>query len=171
MAPAAAGSVPALRYFDEPSRRACRPAPAKRCPRRVHCPFGDFWIYTSNIRVAASKIFDIPSDLFDFSTARTMALRNLIRCYRFDDGEMTQQQLADLCGVSRQTINAIERNKYSPSLELAFKIAHVFGVTIEDIFLYDADPEGGKTYKEGATIYVTFADSSGGGMDSEGDGM
>ena len=91
-----------------------------------------------------------------------MPLRNLIRRYRFDDGEMTQQQLADLCRVSRQTINAVERNKYSPSLELAFKIAHVFGASI--------GPEGGKTYKDGATIYVTFADSSGGGMDSEGDG-
>ena len=100
-----------------------------------------------------------------------MALENLIRRYRFDDGEMTQQQLADLCGVSRQTINAIERNKYPPSLELAFRIAHVFGVPIEDIFLYDADTEGGNTYKDGATIYVTFADSSGGGMDREGDGM
>jgi putative transcriptional regulator len=118
-----------------------------------------------------SKIFDIASDLFDFSTAGTMPLRNLIRRYRFDDGEMTQQQLADLCGVSRQTINAVERNKYSPSLELAFRIARVFGASIEDIFLYDAGSEGGKTYKDGATIYVTFADSSGGGLDSEGDGM
>lgn len=118
-----------------------------------------------------SKIFDIASDLFDFSTAGIMALGNLIRRYRFNDGEMTQQQLADLCGVSRQTINAVERNKYSPSLELAFKIARVFGASIEDIFPYDADTEGENTYKDGATIYVTFADSSGGGMDSEGDGM
>lgn len=84
---------------------------------------------------------------------------------------MTRQQLADLCGVSRQTINAIERNKYPPSLEVAFRIASVFGVAIEDIFLHDADTESGNTYKDGATIYVTFADSSGGGMDSEGDGM
>lgn len=100
-----------------------------------------------------------------------MALGNLIRRYRFDSGEMTQQQLGDLCGVSRQTINAVERNKYSPSLELAFKVARVFGASIEDIFLCDAEREGGNTYKDGATIYVTFADSSGGGMDSEGDGM
>ncbi len=98
-----------------------------------------------------------------------MPLRNLIRRYRFDDGEMTQQQLADLCGVSRQTINAVERNKYSPSLELALRIAHVFGVAIEDIFLYDADTEGENTYKGDATIYVTFADSSRGDMDSEGE--
>jgi putative transcriptional regulator len=116
-----------------------------------------------------SKIFDIASDLFNFSPAGTMPLRNLIRRYRFDDGELTQQQLADLCRVSRQTINAVERNKYPPSLELAFKIARVFGASIEDIFLYDADSEGGNTYKDGATIYVTFADSSGGGTDSESD--
>ena len=75
---------------------------------------------------------------------------------------MTQQRLADLSGVSRQTINALERNK---------KIARAFGVKIEEIFLYHADSEGGNTYKDGATIYVTFADSSGGGLDSEGDGM
>jgi putative transcriptional regulator len=96
-----------------------------------------------------------------------MAVGNLIRRYRFDDGEMTQQQLADLCGVSRQTINAVERNKYSPSLELAFKIAHVFGASIEDIFLYEADPEGGNPNEDGVTIHVTFADSSDGSMDSE----
>lgn len=96
-----------------------------------------------------------------------MALSNLIRRYRFDNGEMTQQQLADLCGVSRQTINTIERNKYVPSLEVAFKIARVFGVAIEDIFLYEPDPEGGGPYKDGFTIHVTFADPSGGSMDSE----
>jgi putative transcriptional regulator len=96
-----------------------------------------------------------------------MALGNLIRRYRFEEWEMTQQQLADLCGVSRQTINAVERNKYSPSLELAFKIARVFGVTIEDMFLYETDPEGGSLSQDGVTIHVTFADSSGGGMDSE----
>jgi putative transcriptional regulator len=109
-----------------------------------------------------SKDFDIPSDLFDFSTAGTMALGNLIRRYRFDDGEMTQQQLADLCGVSRQTINAIERNKYPPSLEVAFKIARVFGVAIEGIFLYEPDPEGENAHKDGATIHVSFEDPSGG---------
>jgi len=120
-----------------------------------------------------SKIFDIASDLFDLSTAGNMSLGNLIRRYRFDDGEMTQEQLADLCGVSRQTINAVERNKYSPSLELAFKIARAFGVAIDDIFLYEPDPESGNTYKDGVTIYVTFEDSSGGSMESDsgGEGM
>ena len=112
-----------------------------------------------------SKIFDIASDLFDFSTAGIMPLRNLIRRYRFDDGEMTQQQLPDLCGVSRQTINAVERNKYSPSLELAFKIARVFGASIEDIFLYEADPESGSLSQDGVTIRVTFENPSGGDLD------
>jgi putative transcriptional regulator len=84
---------------------------------------------------------------------------------------MTQQQLADLCGVSRQTINAIERNKHPPSLELAFKIARVFGIAIEDIFLYEPDPEGGNPYKDGVIIEVTFEDPSGGNMDSDGEGM
>jgi putative transcriptional regulator len=100
-----------------------------------------------------------------------MALGNLIRRYRFDNGEMTQQQLAEFCAVSRQTINAIERNKYSPSLEVAFKIASVFGVAIEDIFLYEPDSEGGNPYEDGVIIEVTFEDPSGGSMDSDGEGM
>jgi putative transcriptional regulator len=100
-----------------------------------------------------------------------MALGNLIRRYRFDGGEITQQQLADLCGVSRQTMNAIERNKYSPSLELAFKIARVFGASIEDIFLYESDAEGGNPSEGSVTIHVTFEDPSGGSMDSDGEGM
>jgi putative transcriptional regulator len=100
-----------------------------------------------------------------------MALGNQIRRYRFDNGEMTQQQLADFCGVSRQTINAIERNKYPPSLEVAFKIASVFDVAIEDIFLYESDSEGGNPYKDRLIIDVMFEDPSGGSMDSDGDGM
>nr|WP_279537999.1 helix-turn-helix transcriptional regulator [Paenibacillus turpanensis] len=56
---------------------------------------------------------------------------------RFFANEMTQQQLAEKVGVSRQTINAIEAGKYSPSLELAFNIAKVFGVKIGDVFDYE----------------------------------
>jgi putative transcriptional regulator len=100
-----------------------------------------------------------------------MAVRNLVRRYRFDDGEMTQQQLADLCGVSRQTINAIERNKYPPPLDLAFKIARVFGASIEDIFLYEGDTEGGNPSRDGLTIHVICADSSRGSLDSEGEDL
>ncbi len=61
-------------------------------------------------------------------------ITNTIRRLRFDAGEMTQQQLADHIGMTRQTVAAIEQNKYSPSLESAFRIAEVFGVAIGDVF-------------------------------------
>ena len=61
-------------------------------------------------------------------------LNNCVRRLRFENGEMTQQILADKVGVTRQTIIAIEQGKYSPSLPLAFKIAKTFGVTIEQVF-------------------------------------
>ena len=63
-------------------------------------------------------------------------VRNNIRRLRFEHGEMTQQQLADAVGVTRQTIVAVEKEKYSPSLEAAFRIARVFGVPLEDVFEY-----------------------------------
>ena len=66
----------------------------------------------------------------------TKAITNTIRTLRFNHDEMTQQALAQAVGVSRQTIVAIEKNKYSPSLEVAFKIADIFGVTIEHVFQY-----------------------------------
>jgi putative transcriptional regulator len=59
-----------------------------------------------------------------------------VRRLRFDANEMSQQALADAVGVTRQTIIAIEKNKYSPSLEVAFKIAQVFGCSIEEVFAY-----------------------------------
>ncbi len=65
------------------------------------------------------------------------SITNNIRVLRFHHGEMTQQELADLVGVTRQTINAIEAAKYSPSLELAFKIAAVFEKPLEDVFIYN----------------------------------
>ena len=61
---------------------------------------------------------------------------NHIRKLRFNHGEMTQQELADKVGVTRQTINAIEAAKYSPSLELAFKISAVFDLPLEEVFSY-----------------------------------
>jgi putative transcriptional regulator len=64
------------------------------------------------------------------------AIRNQIRQLRFDHGEMTQQALADRIGVTRQTVNAIELGKYSPTLEMAFRIAAVFGVPLGDVFQY-----------------------------------
>ena len=63
-------------------------------------------------------------------------LSNQIRRLRFDNGEMTQQHLADLVGVTRQTIIAIEQGKYAPSLPLAFRIAKAFKVGIENVFEY-----------------------------------
>lgn len=74
-----------------------------------------------------------------------MRVRNVIRRLRFDRGEMTQQQLADRIGVTRQTVNAIEQGKYSPSLETAFRIAAVFGVPLEHVFQYDAGEGGALT--------------------------
>ena len=61
---------------------------------------------------------------------------NHIRELRLAHSGMTQQELADLVGITRQTVNAIEQNKYSPSLEVAFKISKVFGVGIERVFEY-----------------------------------
>jgi putative transcriptional regulator len=61
---------------------------------------------------------------------------NSIRTLRFAHGEMTQADLAERIGVTRQTVIAIEQGKYSPSLEVAFQIAHVFGVPLDDVFQY-----------------------------------
>ena len=64
-------------------------------------------------------------------------IRNQIRQLRFEHDEMTQEELANKVGVTRQTIIALEAQKYYPSLELAFRIAHVFGVRLEDVFQYE----------------------------------
>jgi len=63
-------------------------------------------------------------------------IANNIRTLRFNHGEMTQSELGDRVGVTRQTIYAIEKNKYSPSLEVAFRIAQEFAVSLEDVFQY-----------------------------------
>ena len=65
------------------------------------------------------------------------AIQNRIRQLRFDHDQMTQQALADRIGVTRQTVNAIELGKYSPSLEVAFRIAAVFGVSLDKVFQYE----------------------------------
>ena len=65
-----------------------------------------------------------------------VAIRNEIRRLRFEHGEMTQQDLADKIGVTRQTVNAIEQGKYSPSLEAAFRIAAVFDTPLDAVFHY-----------------------------------
>ncbi|MEL7296330.1 MAG: helix-turn-helix transcriptional regulator [Pseudomonadota bacterium] len=67
---------------------------------------------------------------------RTLPIGNCIRALRAARDDMTQQHLADRIGVTRQTIIAIEASKYSPSLEVAFRIAEVFGVPLESVFQY-----------------------------------
>lgn len=64
-------------------------------------------------------------------------IRNNIRKLRFHCAEMTQQQLAQKIGVTRQTVLAIEGDKYAPSLEVAFRMARVFGVPLEAVFRYE----------------------------------
>jgi putative transcriptional regulator len=68
----------------------------------------------------------------------TLPIKNKIRELRFFAEEMTQQELAELVGVTRQTIMAIEKCKYSPTLEVAFKIAEVFGQSIDEVFQYQS---------------------------------
>ena len=68
---------------------------------------------------------------------KKLPISNEIRRLRFENGEMTQKELADRVGVTRQTIVAIENAKYSPSLEVAFKIAEVFQQEIGVVFKYD----------------------------------
>ncbi len=64
-------------------------------------------------------------------------INNRIRRLRFDHGEMTQEELAYRVGCTRQTIIAVEAGKYVPSLSLAFRIATVFGVPVEEVFQYE----------------------------------
>ena len=63
-----------------------------------------------------------------------LPIANQIRRLRFEHGEMTQSELAEKIGMTRQTVAAIEAGKYSPSLEAAFRIAHVFGASLDDVF-------------------------------------
>lgn len=68
---------------------------------------------------------------------KTSLIANEIRRLRFENGEMTQKELASKVGVTRQTIVAIENAKYFPTLELAFKISEVFGENIDNVFTYN----------------------------------
>ena len=75
-------------------------------------------------------------------------IQNNIRRHRFNAGEMTQQELADQVQVSRQTIVAIEKGNYSPSLELAFRFARIFKTPLEEVFSYDPDADQVKKRSE-----------------------
>ncbi len=66
-------------------------------------------------------------------------ISNRIRELRFKAGEMTQQDLADSVGITRQTVIALEKNKYYPSLELAFRIAQKFSLPLEEVFHYEGE--------------------------------
>ena len=66
-------------------------------------------------------------------------IKNRIRRLRFDHDEMTQEELANRAGCTRQTIIALEQNKYVPSIELAFRVAKAFGVPLEEVFQYEND--------------------------------
>lgn len=72
---------------------------------------------------------------------KATSVKNKIRELRFAHGEMTQQELADRIGVTRQTVIAIERGKYSPSLEVAFQIARAFDTSLDAVFWYDEPGE------------------------------
>jgi putative transcriptional regulator len=69
-----------------------------------------------------------------------LPIANQIRRLRFEHGEMTQSELAEKIGMTRQTIAAIEAGKYSPSLEAAFRIAHVFGASLDEVFQWVSIP-------------------------------
>ena len=82
------------------------------------------------------------------SSQNTSPIKNHIRVMRFNADEMTQQALADLVGITRQTVIALEKGKYNPSLELAFKIAAAFGQPLEKVFEYQpATKEGNSNEK------------------------
>ena len=69
----------------------------------------------------------------------SMPIENEIRRLRFEHNEMTQADLAERIGMTRQTVIAIEQNKYAPSLEAAFRIANAFGVPLDQVFRWKAD--------------------------------
>jgi putative transcriptional regulator len=71
-------------------------------------------------------------------------ITNTIRALRFAKGEMTQAELADKVGVTRQTIIAVEQGKYSPTLDMAFEIARALGAKLEDVFHYPPEGESPK---------------------------
>lgn len=80
----------------------------------------------------------------------SQTISNSIRRLRFEHGEMTQEHLARICGVTRQTIIALEAGRYAPSLELAFRIARAFGLGVEDVFQYRGPGSISDLFAEGA---------------------
>ena len=92
--------------------------------------------------------------LYTAAMVKRTNVTNSIRSVRFANGEMTQAKLAEHIGVTRQTVIAIEKGRYSPSLEMAFRIARALGVTLDDIFQYPQgdnmnDKKKGRSQKTG----------------------
>lgn len=81
-----------------------------------------------------------------------MGLSNKIRQFRFKNGEMTQKQLAERVGVSRQTVNAIENGRHAPTIDVAIRMADVFGISVDQLF--DIDYEGRPAQREKATTTI-----------------
>jgi len=80
-----------------------------------------------------------------------LPISNQIRMLRFMAGEMTQAELGERIGMTRQTIAAIEQGKYSPAINVAFRIAHVFGKPIDEVFRWSPSAEDGAAENEGAS--------------------
>lgn len=93
---------------------------------------------TLNIVITKHFNFNL-NILFRNRDVNSTSIKNNIRELRFFADEMTQQELAELVGVTRQTIIAIEKSKHSPTLEVAFKIAIVFGHSLEEVFQYQVE--------------------------------
>ena len=87
-----------------------------------------------------------------------MVLHNNIRELRFRDGEMTRKELSDQVGVSRQTINAIENNRYAPTIDVAMRIADVFSVFVEGVFQREPNPEDDVERPDVLTVTVHWDD-------------
>ncbi len=89
-----------------------------------------------------------------------MELSNRIRRFRFDNGEMTQKQLTELVGVSRQTMNAIENCQHAPKIDVAIRIADVFGVLVDEVFgfEYDGKPERRPTVTTSTPVQPEIGD-------------
>lgn len=84
---------------------------------------------------------ELLKDIITICVATKMSelpIKNKIRELRFFADEMTQQELAELVGVTRQTVMAVEKCKHSPTLEVAFKIAEIFGQSIDEVFQYQS---------------------------------
>lgn len=89
------------------------------------------------------SILDNMNSILYYTSMSPLRIRTQLRRLRFEAGEMTQQELAERVGVTRQTIISIEKGKYQPSVELALRLSRVFQVPVEQIFELE-DTEGGR---------------------------